>query len=529
MIFGELMHQLAGLTVVVRSCLPWRMAVEVSGVSLFDPNESVPPEPGAVLLTVGAAVTQLPQVIAAAEACGASCVIISSAAVNISLEDDGVPVLQCQPGVSWDEVYGLVAASSFRPSHGSVAGTSDLFDLANVLALEAGAPAIVEDADRNVLAYSSIPGHVLDPLRQDCINSRQVPRTELADWAYHEVAHSTGPVRFAAESYRAGRAAIAIRSGDQLLGSVWVADEDGKLPQNALDVMPEIAAMAALHLLRERSWRRHSMLTGGDVADRLLRGTAGPDLLESWERACAETVVVAIESSLPDRAASMVWAARASSSLATYLGAYRMHHAVTSEDGCVYVVLGARVKSGTEPVSRVSAAVAHLRATFRMDIRAAIGPTVARVTDVPSSRRMADQALAAQRERPDLGSVVVYDDLRSAVLLQQLAHTPAADAMLADPVFAKAVRDDSDAALLLTYFDTLGDTARTAAMSGVHPNTVRYRLRRIQSELGISLTNADDRLLLWLQLRLLHSKQPSSPVGDAPQEMSDHQIHRIYG
>jgi sugar diacid utilization regulator len=150
---------------------------------------------------------------------------------------------------------------------------------------------------------------------------------------------------------------------------------------------------------------------------------------------------------------------------------------------------------------------------------------------------MADEALAVQRERPDMGSVVVYDDVRSAVLFNQLAHTPAADAVLADPVFVRFVKDDPDAALLLTYLDTLGDTARTAAMSRVHPNTVRYRLRRIQAELGISLTNADDRLLLWLQLRLLHSKQPvvsngvgpTFPLGDSPHEVPDHHVHRIYG
>jgi GAF domain-containing protein len=517
MIYGELVHQLTGVTVVVRSGLPWRMAVEVGGVSLFDPNGQVPAEPGAVLLAVGAGVEQLPSVFAAAEACGAGCIIIGSSPVELSLDDDGVPVLQCQPLVSWDEVYGLVAAASLRPSHGSVAEASDLFDLANVLALEARAPAIIEDADRNVLAYSSIPGQVIDPLRQDCINTRHVPRTELADWAYREVERGAGSVRFGAESYRAGRAAIAIRSGDQLLGSVWVADTDGQLSQSALDLMPEIAAMAAFHLLRERSWRRHTTFTGGDAADRLLRGTASPELLESWERACAETVVVAIECALPDRAASMVWAARASSSLTTYLGAYRMHHAVTSEDGCVYVVLGARAKSGTEPANRVSAAVAHLNATFRIEIRAAIGPAVVRVSDVPSSRRMADEALAVQRERPDMGSVVVYDDVRSAVLFNQLAHTPAADAVLADPVFVRFVKDDPDAALLLTYLDTLGDTARTAAMSRVHPNTVRYRLRRFTEATGVDLDHPRRRTeVMWaLSHRYLRDRQPRPVAGAA--------------
>lgn len=43
---------------------------------------------------------------------------------------------------------------------------------------------------------------------------------------------------------------------------------------------------------------------------------------------------------------------------------------------------------------------------------------------------------------------------------------------------------------------------RAAADLTVHPNTLRYRLRRADRVLGIDLANPSDRLLLELQLAL---------------------------
>ncbi|MET9462969.1 helix-turn-helix domain-containing protein [Streptomyces canus] len=49
-----------------------------------------------------------------------------------------------------------------------------------------------------------------------------------------------------------------------------------------------------------------------------------------------------------------------------------------------------------------------------------------------------------------------------------------------------------------------GNVAEAATRLGVHPNTLRYRLRRTADLFDISLDDPDDRLSLWLQLRLTH-------------------------
>jgi DNA-binding PucR family transcriptional regulator len=51
------------------------------------------------------------------------------------------------------------------------------------------------------------------------------------------------------------------------------------------------------------------------------------------------------------------------------------------------------------------------------------------------------------------------------------------------------------------YLDSFGDIAAAAQRLHVHPNTVRYRVRRIEQVLATSLADPDVRLLLSLSLR----------------------------
>lgn len=55
---------------------------------------------------------------------------------------------------------------------------------------------------------------------------------------------------------------------------------------------------------------------------------------------------------------------------------------------------------------------------------------------------------------------------------------------------------------LTTYFDRGGDVVRAAEAMYMHPNTLRYRLRRISALTGLDLSDPTDRLVAELQLRL---------------------------
>jgi DNA-binding PucR family transcriptional regulator len=61
------------------------------------------------------------------------------------------------------------------------------------------------------------------------------------------------------------------------------------------------------------------------------------------------------------------------------------------------------------------------------------------------------------------------------------------------------------------YLDAFGDIRAAASRIGVHPNTFRYRLRRLVELFDIKFEDPDDRLVLGLQLRLLRwSEAPIS-------------------
>ncbi|HEY9438392.1 MAG TPA: helix-turn-helix domain-containing protein, partial [Streptomyces sp.] len=55
---------------------------------------------------------------------------------------------------------------------------------------------------------------------------------------------------------------------------------------------------------------------------------------------------------------------------------------------------------------------------------------------------------------------------------------------------------------LAAYLEAAGDVSRAAGRLVVHPNTMRYRLRRARERFGVDLDDPDTRLLLMLAVRL---------------------------
>jgi GAF domain-containing protein len=103
--------------------------------------------------------------------------------------------------------------------------------------------------------------------------------------------------------------------------------------------------------------------------------------------------------------------------------------------------------------------------------------------------------------------------------------------MFAESTFGDLVRDPSKKDLLGTlgcFFDSMGSIRRCAVRLGVHENTIRYRLARIEELTGLGVTHDPDAalgarlslLVLMLQGRLVAEdfRSQSVPLGDGPQE-----------
>lgn len=125
--------------------------------------------------------------------------------------------------------------------------------------------------------------------------------------------------------------------------------------------------------------------------------------------------------------------------------------------------------------------------------------------DAPGLTRSLAEAWDASRlarGRPQTGRLVHIDRLGLAQLLTAWASSetfaPAATRLL-EPLESQP---GDLIATLAAYLDSGGSAADTAAVLGVHRNTVAARLRRVEELLTVDLTNPDDRLALHLACRV---------------------------
>ena len=94
-------------------------------------------------------------------------------------------------------------------------------------------------------------------------------------------------------------------------------------------------------------------------------------------------------------------------------------------------------------------------------------------------------------------------EARTTVLLDEIVTLVGTDPRLVDPrIHDLRAQDAALVETLRVYLDSFGDIGAVAHSLRVHPNTVRYRVRRIEKLLSTSLADPEVRLLLSLGLRV---------------------------
>ena len=390
----------------------------------------------------------------------------------------------------------------------------DLFALANAVAAMVGGATTIEDNQSRVLAYSSLD-HPIDLPRQETILGRQVPTDwmrRLRDagvfrrlWQTDEVV----PIRdFADFPGYLARLAVSVRAGGELLGSIWVIEGERPLGPEAEAALHHAAGIAALHLLAHR--------TASDL-DRRRRADALLAVLEGHERGDraqallgidrrAGLAVIAFESDDNDDAAATIRAQRVGDLVALYCESYRRRATCAVSGGRVYALVPVPVGDGPGSVVALAEAIlARAEEALQVSLRAGVGSTVGSLGELASSRQEADDVLDVLAEGPRAATV---DDVRAQIVLNKLAllagdHPELAGGRLRALAEQDAARGTANLATLRAWFDAFGDIATAAARVGVHPNTFRYRLRRIAESFGLDLTDPDERLVAELQLRFI--------------------------
>jgi sugar diacid utilization regulator len=129
---------------------------------------------------------------------------------------------------------------------------------------------------------------------------------------------------------------------------------------------------------------------------------------------------------------------------------------------------------------------------------------VADAPSLPASRREADECLALHAARPELPPVA-YDESWDRIVLRRLrAVTAAGRVPDRGPVVDLRRHDHRHGThyvpTLRAWLAAHGDIAGTAAALDVHPNTVRYRLRRMDSITHLATDHPDQRLAMIVAL-----------------------------
>ena len=139
---------------------------------------------------------------------------------------------------------------------------------------------------------------------------------------------------------------------------------------------------------------------------------------------------------------------------------------------------------------------------------AAVSSTVDGLREVGAARREAERVLEVLRSGRVPQTLATIEDVRSQVVLLELKELKLQHPSLMRGKLTRVLEHDAQhgtqyALTLRAYLDAMGDVVGAAAGISVHPNTFRYRLRRLGELFDIDVKNAEERLVLELQLRLL--------------------------
>jgi DNA-binding PucR family transcriptional regulator len=137
-----------------------------------------------------------------------------------------------------------------------------------------------------------------------------------------------------------------------------------------------------------------------------------------------------------------------------------------------------------------------------------IGRLARDVAGLARSRADADRALRVLRSGRSGRRVARVVDVQVEALLLDLRDLMATgEYEPAGPIRRLLDYDEEHHGQLVptlrAWLDAFGDIPRAAAAVLVHPNTFRYRLRRLAEIGGIDLTDSEALFAAWLQLRLL--------------------------
>ncbi len=394
-----------------------------------------------------------------------------------------------------------------------VLGT-DLYGLAQTLATLTHGMVSIEDDRSRVLAYSA-SDDTADELRRLSILAREGPPAYLKrlrdQGIFTSVRQSSDVIEVPADPDSGIRRRLVVgMSGSgpgHHLGTIWVQEGGQPLAGDSAEVLRGAAAVAARMIIRTLN----APTTEVVQIERLLGGRGGgvdvPSLAAALGIPTAGPAVVIGFAAV--RGSMITDLDLLASTLRLHASAYAKEALISAQDDRVYVLIP-RSRSVGSVTGWTKGVIKRIATQSSAELRAAIAAPVGNLSAVPAARnevdRVLDQTTGDQQ-------VTTLADSRTPVLLGEILDLIADHDQLRDPRIAALIAYDARYASdmqrsIETYLAHFGEVRGAAAELQIHPNTLRYRIRRAEEILDINLGEPTGRLLVELQLAVLRRVAP---------------------
>ncbi|WP_033289035.1 PucR family transcriptional regulator [Amycolatopsis jejuensis] len=382
----------------------------------------------------------------------------------------------------------------------------DLVEAVDAIARIVGGPVVIEDVDFRVLAYSAVPGQPNDEARREAILNRRTPDfwvRRFTETGVRQRLLATDEVialDMLGPSFTP-RLITGIPVGDTVVGFLWAMEGDAPLPADVADIMRQFAVAVGPELARRSPLLENPQ---SHLLRQFLAGAIPARQLAEALCTTEDTDAVVVAIGIPaDSADEIILRSRALKVLNLHVTTgHRRPWLVATIDQQIYL-LGA-ASAGHRIEERLTAVVRHLEGALGVPVFAAAGSVQPLLGGTARSRAEADLALKALRANgePVVGS---YERLRFEAVLHETGEFLESQPVLTGTFVDDLVNYDRThgteyLATLRAYLDAFGDIRSAADVLHIHPNSLRYRIKRLAELAAVDLGDARARLAVQLLL-----------------------------
>ncbi|WP_072807236.1 PucR family transcriptional regulator [Rhodococcoides yunnanense] len=437
----------------------------------------------------------------------------TSSAMQHAARQSGIALLSVHAQARWERLLSMIRSvldHSKQQLDPEPAGEdTDLYGLAHTVASLTKGMVSIEDEWSHVLAYSASDDSA-DELRTLSILGREGPREyldRLREWGvFDRIRRSDDVVEVPADDDLGirRRLVVGIRTipddtgAATTVGSIWIQQGQQPISPDADRVLRGAAAVAARLVKRIRDAPNNEAVQ----IQRLLGARGGgvdvPSLAASLSISASGPVAVVGFAAIGDRVIVGL-----SSSLRLHASAFHRSSLATTIGDRVYVLFPGS-SSGNAVESWTREVITRVESGTGIALRAAVAASIRTLSDTAAARFEVDRVLDRTTGE---NRVTTLAESRTSVLLGEIVELVGNHEQLIDPRIALLQRYDAKNDGVMTesleaYLAHFGDVRAAAADLRVHPNTLRYRIKRVEDILGTNLGDPDDRVLIELQLRI---------------------------